>query len=348
MPRTRGDGTRAEPPNRRVLTELVVRKTRATGKPLNVWDLRERGLVLRVQPSGHRAFKFVYSFRGKARWYHIGSVPLADARRIAVRLRLAVAEGKDPLGEFRAERDAHTFGLLAKRYVEESAKKKNKSWAQAEYLVRKNLLPRWEGISAKSITRADVRAAMAKITSPTTANQTVAAASAIFSWAVNQEILALNPCSGVERNPTSSRERVLSDSEVRQFWDEVSGAGLTRSAALKTILLTGQRPGEVAHMRREHIADNWWIMPGKPDASVGWPGTKNAQSHRVWLPEAARRVIADASAASEPTGFVFGGAVTNLAEVMSALCQQLGWERATPHDDEPDPEPQRRRHRLSL
>ena len=38
--------------------------------------------------------------------------------------------------------------------------------------------------------------------------------------------------------------------------------------ALKLILLTGQRPGEVAAMQREHIVDGWWQMPGKPQGRL--------------------------------------------------------------------------------
>ena len=39
-------------------------------------------------------------------------------------------------------------------------------------------------------------------------------------------------------------------------------------------------------MRHEHIVDGWWEMPGEPVPALGWPGTKNGASHRVWLPAA--------------------------------------------------------------
>jgi integrase len=292
--------------------------------------------LLRVQPSGHRAFKFVYSFRSRAQWYHIGSVGLGDARRIAAKLRLAVAEGKDPLAERRAERGGVTFAELAERYVEQYAKKQNKSWRQAAYLIRTNVLPYWSSLDARSITRADVRALMGKIGAAITANQTVAAISAIFGWAVKQELITVNPCKGVERNPTTSRERILADSEIPVFWNAFDDQGLVRSAALKVILLTGQRPGEVCHMCREHIKDGWWQMPGKPDL-LGWPGTKNAQSHRVWLPQAARSIMAELDDESNNVaGFVFaterGSAIANLTEAMRTICKTLGIERTTPHD----------------
>ena len=79
-------------------------------------------------------------------------------------------------------------------------------------------------MKASAITRADVRAMMARIEAPIVANQTLAAASAIFTWAVKQEIVTVNPCQGVDRNPTTDRERVLSDAEVAQLWPRLDPA----------------------------------------------------------------------------------------------------------------------------
>ena len=70
----------------------------------------------------------------------------------------------------------------------------------------------------------------------------------------------------------------MSDSEIPKFWAAFDDAGLMQGTALKMILLTGQRPGEVTHMRREHIEDGWWTMPGEPVPALGWPGTKNGET----------------------------------------------------------------------
>jgi integrase len=159
--------------------------------------------------------------------------------------------------------------------------------------------------------------------------------SAVFSWAVKQEVVGTNPCRGIDRNATRSRERVLSDSEVPRFWSAFDDAGLIASSALKTILLTGQRPGEVAHMRREHLKDGWWEMPGVPVQALDWPGTKNGESHRIWLPQPVQAILAELGD-GVTTGFVFAGErgrpVNPLDAVMRAACAKLGVERATPHD----------------
>jgi integrase len=336
MPRPRKDGSVARAARKRNFTELYVRRARPEATAYNVWDEKARGLVLRIQPTGKRAFKVVYSYRGRPRWFHVGQVGLADARRIAAKVKLAVAEGKDPVAERKAERGTGTFAELAARYVEQHAKRKNKSWKQADALVSRYLLPRWGKLEAKSITRSDVRQLIAKIEAPVLANQVLAAASAIFSWAVKQEIVAVNPCRGVDRNETRSRERVLSDSEIQAFWSAFDSAGLVRGSALKVVLLTGQRPGEVCHMRREHVADSWWTMPGEPLPAIGWPGTKNGATHRVWLPREVQDIIAELSD-DAITGFVFAGprgrAITGLSEAMRSICAELGVnDKVTPHD----------------
>jgi integrase len=320
--------------NKRTLTELLV--TRARLAPGRYYDDRERGLFLRVRESGRRGFYFMYNFHGKTRWYGIGLVPLADARRIAARLRLAVAEGRDPAQARKDERDAGTFAELARRHVEERSSRRNRSWRQADYLVRTHLLPRWGARIAREITRADVRAAIGAIASPSVANQTRAAASAIFSFGVRNEVITHNPCLGVERHPTRSRERVLSDGELPLVWRALDSAGLVRASALKLILLTGVRPIEARHLRLEHVVDGaWWEMPGAPDAATGWPGTKNSRAHSVYLAPAVREIIAEVANGAR-VGFAFasetGGPVGDLTAAMRAISKALGVEPVRPHD----------------
>jgi integrase len=172
---------------------------------------------------------------------------------------------------------------------------------------------------------------MAAIGVPISANQSLAAVSAIFTLAVKEEILAANPCKLVARNPTKARERVLGASEVPRFWSALDQVGLVRSSALKMILITGQRPGEVAHMRHEHLRDGWREMPGEPLPALGWPGTKNAANHRVWLPAPARALIEELGGGAED--FVFPGTRGGLDGAMRAVCAKAKIEPPVrPHD----------------
>jgi integrase len=246
----------------------------------------------------------------------------------------AVAKGGDPAAEKRSQRGAGTFSDLHARYLEEHVKKHNKSWKQADALIRRHALPRWSKLQASTISRTDVKTLMGGIEAPIVANQTLTALSAIFSWALRQELIAANPCKLVPRNPRGKRERVLADSEIAPFWRALDDIDLMSASALRAILLTGQRPGEIAHMRREHIKDGWWEMPGKPVPPLRWPGTKNEESHRVWLPSSVQALIADLG--DSMGGFVFqgsrGGPARDLDGAMRTISTKLGTEPVRPHD----------------
>ena len=89
-----------------------------------------------MQPTGHKTWKVIYSLHGRPRWYSLGAadaIGLADARKLAGRVMFQVAEGKDPAAERKADRSKGTFEELAARYVEEYAKRNNKSLEASRY-----------------------------------------------------------------------------------------------------------------------------------------------------------------------------------------------------------------------
>jgi integrase len=319
-------------PNKKQLNQKMLDRIKPKASTFLVWDSKQHGLALQIRPNGHKAFKCIYSHRGRPRWYHLGNaaaISVADARKLAGRIMFNVAEGKDPAAEKKAQRAKGTFQELAERYVTEYAKRNNKSWMQPDKLVRRFLLPKWGKLNAGAITRADVRAMKASIESPSVMNQTLAAASSLFAWGIREEILTFNPCMLVEREEMKARDRVLADSEIADFWKAFDKAGLIAGSLLKLILLTGQRPGECAHMHRDSIVDGWWELPGAPVPALNWLGTKNGQSHRIWLPKAALALLEDLP----EQGLLFAGplgAAINPARAMAKARGKLA--HATPHD----------------
>jgi integrase len=302
------------------------------------YDSKLPGLCVRVEPSSRKTFYFVYSIRRRVRWYKIGHVAMgtAAAKIMAKELiGITAARGRDPQAERRAGRGGVTFAQLQQRHLAEFAKTHNKGWKQPDYLIRKYVLPRWADLRAVEITRGHVKALFGQlsINRKPLANQVKAAISAVFSFGVTEEIVEKNPCAKVRDNPSSSRDRVLSNSELPLFWAACNNVHPVRAAALKAILLSGARPGEISHMRREHIRDGcWWELPGKPVPELGWPGTKNAASHRVFLSAKVREIIGEGT-----TGFVFanerGNAVSDLAEAMREISRACAFDPpVTPHD----------------
>jgi integrase len=288
MPRPRNDGTPAAPANRKKLTDRFIKSIRPEiGRVVHVWDTAAPGLFVATHETGRQSWRVGYRVDGRPVGFKLGdvrSISLADARRFASRVALQVAEGRDPAAERRSERVSGTFAELAERYVREWGSRRNKSWRQADGIVRRSLLPRWGKLKARAITRADVRALLGRIEAPAAANATLATASAIFSFAVRQEIVDHNPCLGVERNPARSRERTLSDDEIKLLWDDLD-------VPFRLVLLTGARPGEIFSLRAEDVRDGTWTQPGSPVGT--WPGVKNSRTHIVQLSEVAAGLVAE-------------------------------------------------------
>jgi|GEM_PF-2114535 hypothetical protein len=62
MARPCRNGERPAAPRKQKFTDSFVKSLKPlASRPYAVWDVRQPGLAVVVQPSGHRAFKFVYS-----------------------------------------------------------------------------------------------------------------------------------------------------------------------------------------------------------------------------------------------------------------------------------------------
>lgn len=334
---------------RRKLTDRTVKGARLGDRRRLIWDDVIKGFALSVEPSGHRSYKLVYRRGGRVRWYTIGDarrLPLVDARKTAKDLnaRMTLEPDFDPQSDRRRQVQAGTFEELARRYLKEHAKRRLRSWRQSEYKINRYLLPRWGSRQASAITYDDVLSLHDDLTrrgSPVAANQAVAQAGAVFGWAVKRRLVDGNPARGIERNKTHDRERVLSELELPTWWPAFDEAGPVAGAALRCILLTGQRPGEVRHLHTRHLervdGGAWWRLPGEADAATGWPGTKNGQSHAVWLPARVLTLIDDVAGGRD--GLVFAGKrgrpIGNLHEAMRAVREMIELEagdKVTPHD----------------
>jgi hypothetical protein len=100
------------------LTELFVKKAQPQDRAFLVWDAKQHGLALRIQPTGARSWKCVYSFRGRPRWLHLGdaqAIGLADAREKARLCRDLLARGLDPRAEMRRSPGVSTERRVAQK-----------------------------------------------------------------------------------------------------------------------------------------------------------------------------------------------------------------------------------------
>src|SRR5277367_3051965 len=107
---------------RKSLTAAFVKAVKPGTERSEYWD---DGLGLRVAESGTKSWSVMYRHRRQLRRLTIGTYPelsLTDARAAARRTLRAAQLGEDPGGEKKANREALTFGELAKHYLETYAR----------------------------------------------------------------------------------------------------------------------------------------------------------------------------------------------------------------------------------
>jgi integrase len=110
----------------------------------------------------------------------------------------------------------------------------------------------------------------------------------MFNFAVERDILQHTPVTGVNAlAPNTRRERTLSEAEIKNLWWSIDNAAMSDeiSRALKLVLVTAQRPGEVTGMRSREIEGRWWTIPEER--------AKNEHEHRVYLTDMALALIGD-------------------------------------------------------
>ena len=236
----------------RALTDAEVRGLQASpGQRLVLYDAKARGLCLRVTPRT-KSWSFIYRPQGSARQrrFTIGDYPawsLSDARKKALSLRQAVQDGRDPVAERKERREALTVAAMVDRFIVK-AKGKLRSWNSYDKLFRRNVVPVIGDRPAGQVTRAEIANMLDGIAerAPSVANGVHSALSSVYGWAVSEGLVPDNPVRGLRmRHASRSRDRVLSDEELRRFWRVTEELAPAYRAALRLVLLTGQRPGEV-------------------------------------------------------------------------------------------------------
>jgi len=273
------------------------------------WKREGMGFAIRVLPSGEKVWYYIYTFGGRKRYMRLkdGGYPdvsLADAREAFDIARVKVKNGIDPLAEkeqaAEARRKARTVGDLVEEYIDRHAKRFKRSWKADERLLNKEVIPVWGKRKAEDIKKRDVTLLLESIVdrgAPAMSNQVLKITRKVFNFGIERDILQHTPFTGVKAlAPNNSRERALTEAEIRTLWGTLDKAAMSNEIrqALKLILLTAQRPGEVTGMHSGEIDDRWWTIPAER--------AKNGRTHRVYLTDTALELVGPLKVTDTETG----------------------------------------------
>jgi integrase len=256
-----------------------------------------RGFGLRVMAAGTKSFVLRYrAASGAARIQTIGEWPkpwsLAAARIEAGNIRRKVDQGADPLAERRQERAEPSVAELVEEFAEARLGELDSGEEIRRYFDR-DLLPVLGKRKVRSIKRRDIIAVVetkAK-TAPRAAALLLTYTKLLLSFAEDREIIEISPATGIKAARISKsmmtvkRGRVLEDEEIRSLWLSAESCGIHRltAIALKLILVTGQRPGEVCGLTWDEIDTRTWTIPAAR--------RKTETGHSIYLTDSALELL---------------------------------------------------------
>ncbi|ADP71702.1 integrase family protein [Rhodomicrobium vannielii ATCC 17100] len=260
-----------------------------------------QGLYFVHQPSGAKSWAVRYRVGGQTRKLTLGTYPaigLKPARDLASTALAAVARGEDPAKAKKAAKEKEKAApardfveAVAASFIERHSKQKNKEThiRETERILQREIVPVWKGRKLGDITRADVHEVLDAIVNrgcPTMANRTLSTVRKMCAWAVDRSFIAVSPCHGIKAPASEkSRDRLLSEDEMRAAWLAFEATGWPFGPLAKLLLATAQRRDEVADMRWSEIdfKTRIWTIPAAR--------SKNGQAHEVPLSEAALAIL---------------------------------------------------------
>jgi integrase len=277
------------------LTDTFLKRLQAPakGKRIIFDDHRDapRGFGVRITAAGTVTFVMRYNANGRDRLLTVGQWPkpwsLTAARKQAGGLRKEVDAGTDILAERRADRQEPTVSDVLVRYYRAHVDRLRSGPAISATMGR-YLVPALGKTKLKDVRRRDVIAMVEDLAHqyPRQAALLLTYTKGLFAWAEDRELIEANPVATIKPRKIGkalsprNRARVLSDAEIRAFWTHDAPLHRLTDLALRFVLVTGQRPGEVAGMRWDELDGEMWTIPasrrGKTDTAHTVPLTDMA------------------------------------------------------------------------
>lgn len=285
------------------LTKRVV-DALAEDKDRIVFDSDLPGFGVHVRPDRRKAFIFQYKAPdSRTRRMAIGAtddLTVDQARVRAEDLRAQVKLGGDPQQDKRDKKAAATVRELAKRWIDEHAKKNKKprSIEEDERNINLHILPTLGNRKVRDLSQEDIQKLHARLSemrvektikgddgepkvieierkSPVRANRVLALLSTMMKQAEAWKLIPheTSPCRGFKKHKEVPRKEYLKQHQVEALWKaldaaEAAGESLSAVSLFRLLLLTGRRLSEVLTIRWADIDFQRGVM-NLPDSKTG-------------------------------------------------------------------------------
>ena len=269
------------------LTDLAVKKLAAPGVgQVTCWDDSTPGFGLRLSA---RSKSYVVMYGEKRQLKTLGRYPdlsLQDARKRAKLFLAAHLARREPDIAF-------DYEAVKAEYLADCRKRLRASTMKGYNLYLGHF--RFKG-AIGDIKPSEVMAAIAEYTDKRSSqNYAFTTLKVFFTWAVRRQYLKSNPLTALKRpNKTSSRERVLSDGEVKTLLIHTFANRSRFNDIVSLLLLTGQRKSEISDLRWSEIESDMLVFPSSR--------TKNKRAHQVPISLRALKLLGTIDGGSTSAG----------------------------------------------
>jgi integrase len=263
----------------------------ASGRDVYI-DTDAPGLELRITARGGKSWSIRYRPKGGERkrttYGTYPTISLAEARARAKEISAAAArgvdlpeqEGRQREDERKAEKRPQTVADLLDRYVEQYCKQNQRRWQLTERMFDAHVKPALGKRALADLRRGDLVELLDDLQNEkglhAQVNRVRSQVVAALNWAVEREYLDTSPAAAIrKRKIEASRDRVLSDDELRAIWRAAEKLSEPSRALVKAWIVTGQRRDEVRCMTWNEVdlGRALWTLPaarnkGKRDHEI--------------------------------------------------------------------------------
>jgi integrase len=271
-----------EPSSRNVLfQDAMLRALRAPENgQIEYSDTLTPGLRIRVGKRS-KTFVLLHTVDGQRQRVTIGPYPAVTLGKARETVRTLKAQNR--LGLL-ATKPALSFPECVEEFLAGKRKKNKASTVSETERLLKRHFPFTSDVTR--IADRDIIKALENIAAPSEARHAYVQARSLFNWLVKTRRIPFSPLAGIEPpRKGRDRERVLTGDEIGRLLRLPRNLAIVRIMLL--LLLSGQRLGQVANLRREFIDEDTGV--------ISWPADlmKGNRRHSIPLTPMVAEILKD-------------------------------------------------------
>jgi len=255
------------------LTDQFIRGLQPSTNRKEFYDEITKGLCLRISTTGKKSFSYEYYVGGKKKRLTLGEYGVISLKSARVQVKEAkgkLIQGIDPKSEIEERKNnlSTTITNIASAYENKHISQlADKTQTEYKRYLNEHIIPEFGDYEIKNLTKQMIVQYLDKIALEdgykVTANRIKATLSGLYTFHIEQGNDILDPTKSIKKYKEVSKDRVYSNSEIKELWYFFDNMVEPTGSLYKILLLLARRKNETWSAKWEHIQDNTWTFPAE-------------------------------------------------------------------------------------